>query len=49
MWLEIMEMKVDEIEMEVTCVHKYVTKYELESSTKTLRIQNLPYEKDEIL
>lgn len=49
MRFDVMGVKVDKMEMQSTSIHKYLTNHEIESSAKTLRIQNLPYEKDENL
>lgn len=46
--LDVVEMRV-EVEMQPTADHKEITKHELESSGKILRIQNLPFDKDEVI
>lgn len=49
MHLDIVKGKMEEIEIQSTSDHREVTKHVLKSSARTLRIQNLPMQKDEVI
>lgn len=46
MHLDVTEVKLDELDYQTSTLHKDVIKHKLEASTKILRIQNVPQDKD---
>lgn len=48
-FLDVTEVKLDDPELQTTADRKDVIKHELESLGKILRIQNVPFDKDEVV